>query len=56
VEIRFQHVVKKQPQLVHVPRPMEEKELQQLMSRGKSFIQKLFEEGPISSIIPQRPR
>jgi hypothetical protein len=37
VEIRPQLVVKEQPQLVHVPRPMEEKELQQPMSSGKTF-------------------
>jgi hypothetical protein len=26
------------------------------MSSGKAFLEELFEEGPISSIIPQRPR
>jgi len=35
---------------------MEEKELQQPMSSGELFFQKLFEEGPISNIILQCPR
>jgi hypothetical protein len=26
------------------------------MSNGKAFFEELFEEGPISNIIPQRPR
>jgi hypothetical protein len=35
---------------------MEEKKLWQLMNSGKVFFQEFFEKGPISSIIPQRPR
>jgi hypothetical protein len=35
---------------------MEEKKLQQPMSNGEVFIQELFEEGLISSIIRWRPR
>jgi hypothetical protein len=35
---------------------VEEKELQQPLNNGEVFLQKLFEKGPISSIIPQRPR
>jgi hypothetical protein len=31
---------------------VEEKELQQLVSNGEVFLQELFEEEPISSIIP----
>jgi hypothetical protein len=31
---------------------MEEKKLQQPVNNGKVFFQELFEEGPISSIIP----
>jgi hypothetical protein len=35
---------------------MEKKELQQPVNNGKVFLQEFFEEGPISSIIPQHPR
>jgi hypothetical protein len=35
---------------------MEEKKLWQLMNSGKVFLQEFFEKGPISSIIPRRPR
>jgi len=35
---------------------MEEKKLQQPVSIGKEFFQKLFEEKHVSSIIPQCPR
>jgi hypothetical protein len=35
---------------------VEEKELHQPMSSGEAFLQKLFENGPISNIILQRPR
>jgi hypothetical protein len=35
---------------------VEEKELKQPMNSGEAFLQELFEEGPISNIIPQCPR
>ncbi len=35
---------------------MKEKKLQQLVSNGDVFIQEIFEEGPISSIVFQHPR
>jgi hypothetical protein len=35
---------------------VEEKELQQFMSSEKTFLQELFEEGPISNTISQCPR
>ncbi len=53
-EEKLQLVVYEQPQPIPTLRPMEEKKLQQLVSSGEVFFQELFEERPISSIIPQR--
>ncbi len=51
VEIIPQFVVEEQTKQVSTSRPMEEKELQQLVSSGKEFIQKLFEEESVCNII-----
>ncbi len=52
VEVRPQFVVEEQPQPVIESRLVEEKELQQLVKIEEVFFQELFEEGPISNIIP----
>ncbi len=56
VEVGPQPVTQEQPQPVPKSRPVEEKKLQQPMNSGKVFLQELFEEGPISNIIPRRTR
>jgi hypothetical protein len=47
-----QPIIEDKFEQVYTPKPMEEKELQQLMNYGKKFLQEIFEEGPICSIIP----
>ncbi len=56
MDIGPQLVVEEQLQLVSASRPVEENKLQQPMSNGEEFFQELFEERPISSIIPRCPR
>ncbi len=51
-----QFVVEEQPQPILASRPVEEKKLQQPMSNGEEFFQKLFEKRPISDITLQCPR
>jgi hypothetical protein len=51
-----QPVVEKQPQPVPALKHVEAKKLQRLVSNREEFLQELFEERPISSIIPQHPR
>lgn len=50
-----QPIIQEQRQLLPTSRHVEEKELQQPMNNGEVFFQICFE-GPISSIILQRPR
>ncbi len=61
MEIIPQSIVEEQLEPILASRPMEEEELQQLvveepMSNEEEFLQELFEERPVCSIIPQRPR
>ncbi len=53
VEVGPQPIVHEQLQPVLESKHVEKKKLQEPMSSGKIFLQKLFEEGPISIIIPQ---
>ncbi len=55
-EEELQQLVEEQPWLVLASKLVEEKKLWQPLNNGEEFLQELFEEGLVPSIIPQCPK
>jgi hypothetical protein len=56
VEVGPQSIVQEQPKPVPESKFLKGKELHQPLNSGEEFLQELFEDGPISNIIPQHSR